>query len=86
MSNNEIVYIDKVDSYRTIWTNVRIGNRKPLHCTALGKAFLAFSQSNTRDLIINQINLTPYTNHTITDKEILRNNIESLKKHQWKYQ
>lgn len=77
VSNNEIVYIDKVDSFRSMWTNVRIGSRKPLHCTALGKSFLSFADYDKSNKIINQINLIPHTKNTITDKNIL---IQELKK------
>ena len=71
MSDKEVVYIDRVDSFRSMWTNVRIGSRKPLHCTALGKAFLTFSNYEKSKEIINQINLVPHTKNTITDKDML---------------
>lgn len=77
MSDKEVVYIDRVDSFRSMWTNVRIGSRKPLHCTALGKAFLTFSNYEKSKEIINQINLVPHTKNTITDKDML---IEELNK------
>ena len=77
MSDKEVVYIDRVDSFRSMWTNVRIGSRKPLHCTALGKAFLTFSNYEKSKEIINQINLVPHTKSTITDKDML---IEELNK------
>ena len=37
LSGTEIVYVDKVDSPRTLGVMSKIGQRGPLHCTALGK-------------------------------------------------
>ena len=42
LSGDEIVYIAKENCERTITTNASIGSRKPVYCTGLGKAFLAF--------------------------------------------
>lgn len=79
MSDKEVVYIDRVDSFRSMWTNVRIGSRKPLHCTALGKAFLTFSNYEKSKEIINQINLVPHTKNTITDKDMLIEELDKFK-------
>ncbi|WP_275419309.1 IclR family transcriptional regulator [Acrocarpospora phusangensis] len=38
---HQIVYIDKVESAKSVRLVSRIGNRAPLHCTAMGKAVLA---------------------------------------------
>ena len=42
----EVVYIDKVDSPRSLRMFSRIGSRAPMYCTALGKAILAYSNPN----------------------------------------
>lgn len=39
----EVVYIEKIGGHRQATTPSRIGGRMPLHCTAIGKAFLAFA-------------------------------------------
>ncbi|MEO6885315.1 MAG: IclR family transcriptional regulator [Jatrophihabitantaceae bacterium] len=39
----EVVYVDKIGGHRQAATPSRIGGRMPLHCTAIGKALLAFS-------------------------------------------
>jgi len=53
-------YIDKIDSTLPLKVDHPIGSLSPLHCTALGKAFLAFGQANETG------ELTRYTNKTIT--------------------
>ncbi|MFG1879062.1 IclR family transcriptional regulator [Sphaerisporangium sp. NPDC049003] len=41
LAGNRIVYIDKVESAKSVRLVSRIGSRVPLHCTAMGKAVLA---------------------------------------------
>lgn len=40
--DGEAVYLDKVDSTRSIRMASRLGGRMPVHCTSLGKAILAY--------------------------------------------
>ena len=41
-SRDEIVYLDKVQTDLQLQLNVEVGTRRPMHCTGLGKAILAF--------------------------------------------
>jgi DNA-binding IclR family transcriptional regulator len=80
LSENEIVYVAKEDNYRSINTNVRIGSHKPLYCTGLGKAFLAFLPEETRKDILSRTNFVPYTKNTITNLEILEKQLEEFRR------
>lgn len=80
LSGNEIVYIAIVDSFRSITTNARLGGRKPIYCTGLGKAFLAFMPEKEREKILDGLTLEPITKHTVTDKTELRARLEQFKK------
>jgi DNA-binding IclR family transcriptional regulator len=64
-ADNKVWYIDKFASSHTLKVDHPIGNLAPLHCTALGKTFLAFENIN----IDNE--LTKYTDKTITNKKNL---------------
>ena len=55
LSGDEIVYIAKENCERTITTNASIGSRKPVYCTGLGKAFLAFLPEKESSQIIDRI-------------------------------
>ena len=70
-SMDEIIYLAKVDSDESARTTAQPGMRKPLHCTGLGKAFLAFEMEDVRRELMDTITLTSYTSHTITDREAL---------------
>lgn len=72
----EVVYIDKVDSPRSLRMFSRLGSRAPMYCTALGKAILAYSNPKLVDEV-TKTGLVPHTPHTITTKHAL---LEELKR------
>lgn len=72
LSGDEIVYVAIVDSFRSISTNARMGGRKPLYCTGLGKAFLAFLPREESEALIRRIHFEKITPNTITDPDRLR--------------
>lgn len=43
LEGREVVYVAKIGGHRQASTPSRIGGRMPLHCTAIGKALLAYS-------------------------------------------
>jgi len=63
-------YIDKVDSPLPLKVDHPIGALSPLHCTALGKAFLSFGQAQMPD---DQLAFTP---RTLTTRRALMDEIE----------
>ncbi len=71
LSDTEILYIDKVDSPRSVGVMSKVGQRNPVHCTALGKALLAFLPKEEQTRILNSIALKPLTPRTITSKSRL---------------
>ncbi|TYP53249.1 IclR family transcriptional regulator [Thermosediminibacter litoriperuensis] len=73
--NDKALYVDKIDSNRTIRMYSQIGRRAPLHASAVGKAILAFSTPDYVEKIINN-GLERYTKNTIVDPDKL---IEHLK-------
>jgi IclR family KDG regulon transcriptional repressor len=77
LSDTEIVYVDKVDSPRTLGVMSKIGQRAPVYCTALGKVLLAHQPKEELARIVREIKLKPFTKHTITYKKKL---MEELRK------
>ena len=60
----DMVYIDRIESTRSIRMTARIGFRIPVYCTAMGRAILAcMSDSEVRALLKDETfkQLTPYT-------------------------
>lgn len=80
LSDSEIVYVDKVDSPRTLGVISKIGQRAPVYCTALGKVLLAYQPKGEVSRIINEIRLKPFTKNTITSKKKLREELKKIRK------
>jgi DNA-binding IclR family transcriptional regulator len=72
-AQGKVLYIDQVESPATLRVNAQVGTLNPLHCTALGKALLAFG-----DLELPPT-LESFTLHTITDPHLLRKNLEQVR-------
>jgi len=70
------VYIDKIDSNKTIRMYSQIGRLAPLHASAVGKAILAFSDDKFIKEVLKR-DLVKFTANTITEPGKL---LEHLKK------
>jgi len=80
LSGIEIVYVDKVDSPRTLGVMSKIGQRGPLHSTALGKVLLAFQPEGESLKTIKQIKLRPFTANTISSKTKLMDELKKVRR------
>lgn len=57
-----------------------VGRRVKMHCTALGKAMLAYLPDDYVNEIIDRYGLDAETEHTITDREKLNDHFEQIRK------
>jgi len=63
----ELVYVDKLAvARRDVGMDMRIGVRRPIHSSSLGKALLAALDDESAAAIIDGIDLYPVTDSTIT--------------------
>lgn len=76
---NEVLYVDKVEANAHLKLDRSIGSTDPVHCTSLGKVLLAFQDESVRESILKEIELTPSTPNTITDKERFRRELEKVR-------
>lgn len=74
--DSHVVYIDKLDSTRSIRLVSAIGQRMPLHTTALGKAILSVTPEEQRQQLLKTMDLVPRTPQSITSVEALRAQLE----------
>jgi IclR family acetate operon transcriptional repressor len=77
-TGNNVVYIAKVDSPQSVRMASHIGLRNPLHCTALGKAILAFYPQEQIDAVIGK-GLPARTPFTLISPEILRDELGHIR-------
>lgn len=78
-NGNEIVYLDKVQTDMYLQLNVELGTRRPLHCTALGKAILAYLPFHRQEEIMTSGELLRFTPNTITDPNRLIIELDRVK-------
>lgn len=78
MDGASVLYLDRVEAPWPWRLTLAVGEHVPLHCTASGKLFLAFSPPKQRDLLISQLTLTSMTDSTITSRTALQSECESI--------
>ena len=71
LEGTSIVYIYKYSGEGVVLAACALGSRKEVHATALGKAILAFSTPDERRTILDNIELLPVTERTITSRPVL---------------
>jgi DNA-binding IclR family transcriptional regulator len=67
LDDGEVVYLYKEEGHRAIRTTARLGSRRPVHCTALGKSFLATMPPAEARALLDRQGMPALTAHTITD-------------------
>lgn len=73
------IHVYRAVGDNTVPTNARIGKPRYLHTTAAGKAILASLPAEKVEHIIEQTNLQPATENSITDKEELYEELEAVR-------
>lgn len=78
-AENQVVYIDIVDSTRPLRIQARIGARHPMHSTALGKAMLAYMPSAERQAYFDHP-LTEMTGRTMLEQQEIERQLRQIVK------
>ena len=78
-SEDEIIYIDKVDNNSSVVVYSQIGKRAPMYCTGVGKAILAFLPEEYVEKYVASTSLLPVTEHTITTREKLLEELSKIR-------
>ena len=80
-----MVYIDKLESPRTVRMTSRIGTRVELYSTSVGKAYLAALPEDRLRKIVSSLDMRPRTPHTITHVDALLEEIERTRLRGYSY-
>lgn len=83
LSGERVLYIDKIESTRSIRMASHVGITMPLHATAMGKAFLAAMDDDQARRLIGTSPLERLTDHTITDPESLIRQLQEIRRRGW---
>ena len=80
LDGEEVVYLDKIESWHPVRMYSRIGKRAPSHATALGKAILAYLPEKELDSITGRMKFYKFTDKTIIGPSELREHLKFVKK------
>jgi len=79
MDRNEVVYIEHIETKKSLRIFTQVGNRVPLYCTGVGKIFLAHMSDDELQNSLSSTDLVPHTVNTVTDIERLKQELEQVK-------
>jgi DNA-binding IclR family transcriptional regulator len=84
--NGEVMYLDRVEAkHWPLRLQFSSGSRVPLHCSAIGKLFLAFVPAARRRRLLQYLELHRHTEHTIVDPASLEVELRKIRKDQVSY-
>lgn len=67
INNDEVVYVYKEEGPRPIRMVSQVGSRRPLHSTALGKAYISALPLEARRSLVDRLDLRRFMPNTITN-------------------
>lgn len=77
--DDTVVYLDKLESNKSIRIHSDVGGQMPLHCTAVGKAILAWRGEQGTAEYAARTGLPPMTAHSIEDADGLREEMRRVR-------
>jgi DNA-binding IclR family transcriptional regulator len=80
LDESEVLYLEIISGHRKVKTPSRRGGRMPAHCTALGKAMLAFSDDVGRSWIARNHPLVTRTARTLADPRELAKELQDIRR------
>jgi len=70
----QIFYLEVLESPQPVKISAKAGRHLPAHCTASGKAYLAYAGEKDLETVVG-IGLETYTRHSVRDPEALREDL-----------
>jgi IclR family transcriptional regulator, acetate operon repressor len=79
LDNNDVLYIERLVSHRSVRSPSRVAGRVPASCTGVGKAILAFSPADVVKGVISAglVQMTPYS---ITNPVMFIESLERIRR------
>jgi IclR family transcriptional regulator, acetate operon repressor len=78
--SDSMVLMFREQGPQSVTISSRLGSRRPMHASSLGKAYMAAMRPNERHALIERLELTRYTPETIVDKEALERGLVAIQK------
>ncbi len=79
--NGEVIYLDRVEAeHWPLRLHYTSGSRVPLHCSAIGKLFLALAPAARRQRLLQSLELRRFTEATIIEKAQMECELRQIRK------
>jgi IclR family acetate operon transcriptional repressor len=78
LRGRQVVYLEIVESERSLRMQAQVGAQDPLHCTALGKVLLAYMPESKWSAYLG-IRMQRFTENTITDRTQLMKQLREIR-------
>lgn len=83
LEENNVCYLDRIESREPLRLGMDIGSRFPAHCTALGRVLLAYHDPAERDSFLlkseREGQIQKYTSTTLTDMELIKKELHTIR-------
>jgi DNA-binding IclR family transcriptional regulator len=83
LDQGSIFYLAHIEAPEAPRHYTLIGRHNPLHATAMGKVLLAHLPDEAQSALIKRLELHPYSTHTITDADTLKQALEQVSAQGW---
>jgi DNA-binding IclR family transcriptional regulator len=87
LDDGKLVYLGKIESTQALRVSMasRIGQSAPMYCTGVGKLLLAYLPPEKVEQILSQEKMQRFTDHTITDRSQLTNELERIRQNSYAF-
>jgi len=79
LDQGTVLYVEVLESPHEFRLASRVGIRRPLHATGLGKALAAFMPAEQRERVLSTVSFQPLTPKTITNMVQFRGELERVR-------
>lgn len=85
LDDGQLVYLSKIESPRSLRVSMqsRVGLTAPAYCTGIGKALLAWSDTEFLEGYLKRCEFVRYTEHTIPDRLRLAAELQTIRNRGW---
>ncbi len=80
LDGQDALYIDVMESPHTFRLVSQIGMRRPVYCTALGKALAAYLPTEEKEHVLSSLSFERFTPHTLTRLAQLRKELATVRR------
>jgi IclR family transcriptional regulator, acetate operon repressor len=78
LDGTAVAYVQRVECNWPLRTHLSAGSRVPLHCTAIGKLFLALMPKARQTALLDELDLRAYAPNTITTRKKLEGELARI--------